>query len=175
MIKKSGARKIITSCPECYRTIKSDYADLFGKLPFEVIHISEFIASKFEENSINLDVEPGTVTFQDPCRLGRHMNIYDAPRQAMEHLQGLELHEMAHHHKRALCCGVSGWMNCSQVSKQIQANRLQEAKSSGADVLVTSCAKCQIHFNCALKDFELFCVFKKNSNFIKTLRIGIYY
>jgi len=83
------------------------------------------------------------------------MNIYDAPRKAIEHLQGLELQEMAHHHKRALCCGVSGWMNCSQVSKQIQVQRLQEAESTGAQTLITACAKCQIHFRCALQDEQL--------------------
>jgi len=155
MLEKSAAKKVITSCPECYRTIKTDYARMFGKLPFEVIHISEFIAGQFEHKNINLPTQEEIVTFQDPCRLGRHMGIYDAPRQTLQHLQGLELKEMAHHHNRALCCGVSGWMNCSQVSKQIQVQRLQEAQATGANTLVTACAKCQIHFSCALQDEQL--------------------
>ena len=95
------------------------------------------------------------MTYQDPCRLGRHMNIYDQPREVLGAISGVELVEMAHHHKRSICCGVSGWMNCSQISKQIQANRLGEAKATGAELLVTSCAKCQIHFNCALNDPKL--------------------
>ena len=95
------------------------------------------------------------MTFQDPCRLGRHMNIYEQPRETLRSISGVDLVEMGHHHKRSICCGVTGWMNCSQVSKQIQANRLGEAKATGADILVTACAKCQIHFNCALNDQNL--------------------
>jgi len=103
MLKKSGAKKIITSCPECFRTIKTDYTNLFGKLPFKVMHISEFISSQFSQNKLSFSTQPGIVTFQDPCRLGRHSGIYDAPRQALQHIDGLELKEMAHHHKRATC------------------------------------------------------------------------
>jgi heterodisulfide reductase subunit D len=62
---------------------------------------------------------------------------------------------MAHHHKRAICCGVTSWMNCSQISKQIQAQRLREANATGSDTLITACPKCQIHFQCALLDKQL--------------------
>ena len=154
-IKKANVKKVITSCPECYRTLKIDYPKYFGRQDFEVFHVSEFLSEIISDKKPELKGESQKVTFQDPCRLGRHMNIYDQPREVLGKISGVELVEMGHHHKRSICCGVSGWMNCSQISKQIQANRLAEAKATGADLLVTSCAKCQIHFNCALKDPKL--------------------
>jgi len=154
-IKKANIKKVITSCPECYRTLKIDYPKNFGRQDFEVFHISEFLSDIISDKKPVLKTDSQKVTFQDPCRLGRHMNIYEQPREALKAISGVELVEMGHHHKRSICCGVSGWMNCSQVSKQIQTNRLGEAKATGADILVTTCAKCQIHFNCALKDEKL--------------------
>jgi heterodisulfide reductase subunit D len=154
-IKQTGAKHVITACPECYRTLKVEYSGLFGKLDFDVQHISEFLAKRLPETSLSLKGDPLTACFQDPCRLGRHMGIYDEPRHALSHWKALSLTEMAHHHKRAICCGVSSWMNCSQVSKQIQARRLREAQATGSDIMVTSCPKCQIHFQCALLDQNL--------------------
>jgi Fe-S oxidoreductase len=154
-IKQTKAKTIITSCPECYRTLKIDYPLHFGKQNYEVRHISEFLAENIKTKQPKLKHNPQHVTFQDPCRLGRHLGIYEPPRAALKAIPGLEFSEMGHHHKRSICCGVTGWMNCSQVSKQIQINRLQEVKASGAETLVTACAKCLIHFNCALKDDRL--------------------
>ena len=154
-IRNSGARYVITACPECFRTLKVEYANIFGKLDFEVKHISEFLAERLNEIKISLKEEKLTACYHDPCRLGRHMGIYDAPREILSKLDGLTLTEMAHHHKRAICCGVTGWMNCSQVSKQIQARRLREAQATGSHLLITSCPKCQIHFQCALLDKQL--------------------
>ena len=160
MFEESGVKTIITSCPECYRTLAEDYKAINGKTTFHVMHISEVIKDKIGDTGLKLKADQQTVTFQDPCRLGRHMGVYDAPRDVIGQIEGIELKEMAHHHKRAICCGVSGWMNCSQVSKQIQAQRLNEAIATGADTLVTSCAKCKIHFKCALQDQAL----KKRAN-----------
>lgn len=153
--KKLGAKKIITACPECYRTLQVDYPKFFGSQPYEVHHISEFMAKKLDEKKLTLKSEVQKITFQDPCRLGRHLNVYEPPRKVLSHLKGVEFKEMNHHHKRSICCGVSGWMNCSQISKQIQTQRLMQAKGTGAETLVTACAKCQIHFKCAMQDEKL--------------------
>jgi len=154
-IKKSKAKKIITSCPECYRTLAIDYPRFFGAQEYEVYHISEFLSDIISKKKPQLKSVEQNVTFQDPCRLGRHMNVYQQPRDVLQSIVGTNLIEMGHHHKRSICCGVSGWMNCSQVSKQIQSNRLLEAQATGANILVTSCAKCKIHFQCALQDEKL--------------------
>jgi heterodisulfide reductase subunit D len=95
------------------------------------------------------------VTYHDPCRLGRLAGIYDAPRKLMEAIPGVRLVEMPRSRDNAVCCGTSGWMNCSSCSKEIQVQRLNEALETGADALVTACPKCQIHFRCAKAAFDL--------------------
>lgn len=152
--EKSGAKNILTSCPECYRTLKLEYPKYFGKQKYTVYHISEFLEERLQSaGDFNPDAK--IATFHDPCRLGRHMGVYDAPRNVLSQIEDLNLVEMRHNRKRATCCGVSGWKNCSQVSKSIQMKRLKEAQATGADTMITSCAKCKIHFTCAMKDENL--------------------
>jgi heterodisulfide reductase subunit D len=152
-IRKSRASTVVTSCPECYRTLKADYADLVGKLKFEVLHASEFIANLIDSSKIRFEGKLARkVSYQDPCRLGRHMGVYDAPRKVLTSIPGVEFIEMERNRQNAICCGVSAWMGCGRHSKQMQIERLTEAKATQADLLVTACPKCQIHFNCALSE-----------------------
>ena len=150
-IKKAGAKKIIFSCPEGYRTFKVDYPKYFNS-DFEVKHIIEVISEAISNGKLKFKNMKGVVTFQDPCRLGRHLGIYDEPRKAITSIPELELNEMKRSRNRAICCGVSAWMNCSTYSKSIQRARLQEAKQTKADKLVLACPKCEIHFQCAMSD-----------------------
>ncbi len=151
LFKKSGVKKIVFSCPECYRTLKIDYAKFFN-FNVEMMHISEFLARELDEKKLNLKEMERIVTFQDPCRLGRHLGIYEEPRKILNTIPKLRVNEMPRSKKQAVCCGVSAWMNCSTYSKQIQLMRLKEAKETGADLLVLACPKCEIHFNCAMKE-----------------------
>jgi len=153
MIKKSGAKKVVTTCPECYRTLKLAYSEVLGEQDFEVVHISELLADLIEKGEIKFVKKiDRTVTYHDPCRLGRHMGIYEAPREVLVNIPGVKLVEMERNKENALCCGVSAWMNCGKYSRQIQIERLKEAKATGADLLVVSCPKCMIHFTCAMND-----------------------
>jgi Fe-S oxidoreductase len=152
-LESAGAKRVIVGCPEGYATMKGEYPRLFGDLGFEIVHLTEFLAETIAERTLRFNSgESKTVTFQDPCRLGRHMGIYDAPRSILEALPDVEFAEMRHARERAICCGVGGWMNCTSFSKMIQAARLREAKAAGADVLVTACPKCEIHLKCAMND-----------------------
>lgn len=146
-LQATGAKRIVTTCPECARTLKMDY-----DLGVEVQYIAELAAGL--ELQTATGNEQRRVTFQDPCRLGRHLGEYDAPRQALENI-GLQVVEMENHRGRALCCGTSAWTHCGATAKAIQVDRLQEARATGADLLVTACAKCQIHFKCAQDDPQL--------------------
>ncbi len=150
-IKRSGAKKVIFSCPEGYRTFKIDYPKYF-ECNFEVQHITELLAEALGNEQLKLKEMDKVVTFQDPCRLGRHLGIYEEPRKVISAVPELKLAEMVRNRKSAICCGVSAWMNCSTYSKSIQLARLKEAKQTAADMLVLSCPKCEIHFNCAMKD-----------------------
>jgi len=156
-LKATGAKRIVTTCPECARTLKVDYPQLVGAHGMEVLHISQLLADlkhdipKHDSPRSAAEWEGRRVTYQDPCRLGRHLGIYDAPRSALAGL-GFDLVEMERTRHTSLCCGTSCWTDCGQVSKNIQVERLKEAKATGAEVLVTACVKCQIHFKCAQED-----------------------
>ena len=150
-IAKTGAKKIISTCAECFRTLKYDYPD-FMEFPYEVMHISEFLAEQIKSGNLEYKGEDIKATLHDPCRLSRHASVIDAPRDVLKSLPGLDLLEMKNHGKRSTCCGTSSWMHCDIHSKMIQASRLKEAKQTGADLLVTACPKCMIHFKCAQMD-----------------------
>jgi len=146
-IEDAGAKTVITACPECASSLKQLYPERLGKLGVKVLHIAELVAentAKFKFNGFTKEV-----AFHDPCRLGRYLGIYEQPRQSLQAIPGVQLKEMPHNRRGAICCGTTNWMNCDAVSKQIQVSRLKEAKDTGAQLLVTACPKCQIHFRCA--------------------------
>ena len=147
LFKRNGIKRIVTACPECAYTLKVDYPKFGSVYGLEVLHIAEVFAA----GGLRLESDGIRVTFQDPCRLGRFMDVYDAPRKALTDA-GYEIVEMDRSRGSSLCCGTSCWTSCGQVSKQIQVERLQEAKATQAQILVTACAKCQIHFKCAQSD-----------------------
>jgi len=149
IIKKAGAKKIVFSCAECYRTFKEDYAK-YVELDCELQHISELLADRIDKDGLDLKEVNRKVTYHDPCRLGRHLGVYEAPRDVLKAIPGIELVEMGRNREESLCCGTSAFTNCDSYSKQIRVERLLEAKSTGAEVLITSCPKCQIHFKCAM-------------------------
>jgi len=148
-IDKSGAKRIIVSSPEDYHTLSLDYGEYFGEMDFEVCHISEIIAEHLSD--LRLGRWEKRLTYHDPCRLGRGMGIYDAPRRILGSIPGVELVEMEHTRELSRCCGTSCWTNCNRYSKLLQVNRLQEAADTGADLLVTSCWECAMHLNCAMR------------------------
>ena len=150
VIADSGAERVIFSCPECYNAFRSDYPAVVGKLPFEVVHLVELLNEHLEE--LPLGELSETVTFHDPCRLGRYLGLYDEPRELIGAIQGVDLVEMRKNRAKALCCGSAGWVNCGRCAKGIQTKRLQQAQATGAERMITACPKCRIHLSCALKD-----------------------
>ncbi|MGA9047988.1 MAG: (Fe-S)-binding protein [Dehalococcoidia bacterium] len=149
-LHKRGIKKIITACPECYYTLKVDYARFFSDWNVEVYHLTEvpeiykITVNKTESQKAHLKM-----TFHDSCKLGRYFKKYDEPRNILRTLADAELIEMEYNRNNAVCCGASPWMFCGSVNKQIQDERLRQADTTGADYLVTSCPKCQIHLTCA--------------------------
>jgi heterodisulfide reductase subunit D len=152
LIKEAGVKKIVFSCPEGYRTLKLDYPEHGFDLGCELQHISELMAEKIEAGELRFKEFKKKVTYQDPCRLGRHLGIYDSPRKVLEAIPGIELVEMEKNRECALCCGTSAFTNCDLYSHEMRVERLLEAEASGAEILVTTCPKCQIHFECAMNN-----------------------
>lgn len=154
-IEATGAKTIVFSCPEGYQTFSKNYAEFFGGINFKTIHISELIAEKINSKELTLKKMEKPVTFQDPCRLGRHMGIYEQPRTIINSIPGMQLNEMVKSRHKSICCGVGNWLTCGVTAKTIQANRFREAKQAGAKTLITACPKCEIHYKCALLDKKL--------------------
>ena len=173
LLSATGARRIVTTCPECAHTLRVEYRQHGHDLGMEVVHMAELVVRELGNRGIKesanerisesanqrINATRNTqhatrVTYHDPCRLGRYLKVYDEPRQVIAAL-GAELVEMENCRARSLCCGTSGWTNCGATAKSIQVDRLREAKATGATTLVTACAKCQIHFRCAQADTQL--------------------
>ncbi|GAH52839.1 unnamed protein product, partial [marine sediment metagenome] len=110
LIKEARVKKIIFSCPEGYRTFKLDYPN-YVHLHCEVQHISELLAEKIQEDGLKLKAIEKRVTYQDPCRLGRHLGVYEASRRVLESIPGIEFVEMEHNREDAICCGTSAFTN----------------------------------------------------------------
>ena len=142
-LEASGIETLVSSCAECFHTFARDY-ELDG---IKVMHTTEFLM----ENGFDMELKADddvTVTYHDPCRLGRQMNIYDEPRDLIKDVDGVELVEMEHHGEDGLCCGVSSMMSCNEDSRALRINRFEEVRATGADIMLTSCPKCVSHFEC---------------------------
>jgi Fe-S oxidoreductase len=158
--KSKGAKVLFTACAGCYRTWKKDYPKLIGyELPFEVKHITEILIELLRNNKIAFNSENGEkikVTYHDPCHLGRHMNLYNVPRDVIKKIPGIELVEMKRNRKNAWCCGAGGGVKSqfSDLAIKISVERIQEAIETGASVLLTSCPFCIGNLNDALKQMD---------------------
>jgi Fe-S oxidoreductase len=142
-----GVKTILVSSPHCYHTFRNEYPEFM--VHFEVIHMSRFLLRLLEEKRLTITGEyPKTVTYHDPCYLGRHNGIYDEPREVLRRIPGLRLVEMSDFGKRSLCCGGGGgriWMDTPQ-EERFSDLRLAQAREAGADVLATACPYCITNF-----------------------------
>lgn len=147
---RRGVKTIITTCAECTRTWRVDYAEAVPSYQPRVMHLAEFLAGPVESGAIRFKEDgDAKLTYQDPCRLGRHLGVTDEPRKVLAALPGTDTVEMANSGRDAQCCGTSGFIHCDATSRQLQTDRLGEAAETGAKTLVTACPKCLIHFSCA--------------------------
>jgi len=147
--KATGAKKIVTICPECATTLKNDYAEFLGE-KLEVVHITEYLAQLLKEGKLKVKKGSGKVTFHDPCRLVQHMGVVNAPREVIKAIGGENFTEMRESGVLASCCGTTLWRNCDALSEIMRHDRIKQAMETGAQTLLTACPKCQMHFRCTL-------------------------
>ena len=142
-IQQSGIDTLVSSCAECFRTFARDYE----LEDVKVMHTTEFLIEQGFDMSLKVEEET-TVTYHDPCRLGRQMGIYEEPRELIQSVEGVSIVEMEHSGEDAMCCGVSSMMSCNENARALRVARMEEIKSTGADTMLTSCPKCVSHFEC---------------------------
>ncbi|MDD3399259.1 MAG: heterodisulfide reductase-related iron-sulfur binding cluster, partial [Candidatus Methanomethylophilaceae archaeon] len=132
-----GVETLVLSCAGCYRMFKAEYPR-HVQVPFRVLHISEFLA----EQELPLKPLDKKVTYHDPCHLGRHAKVYDAPRKVIAKIPGIDFQEMSNNRELSRCCGGGGGVRSAypEVSSGIASTRVSEAE--GRDVIVTACPFC---------------------------------
>lgn len=151
VFNNNQVKKIVTTSPHCFHTFKNEYPELGGK--YEVLHFTQFLAELIKEGKIKFTKEVNKkVTYHDPCYLGRHNNIYDAPREVLKSIPGLELVEMPANREYSLCCGGGGgriWMETKK-DERFADIRMGQALEVGAEVLAVACPYCMSNFDDSL-------------------------
>jgi Fe-S oxidoreductase len=155
IFKEHSVKKIITNCPACAMTLEIEYPKVLEKKwDIEVEHISETINSKLKSQKSKLKNEK--VTFHDPCHLGRGLKIFDEPREIIKKL-GYEISEMKLSRNESFCCGAGGGVksNEPELANKIGKDRIEQAKKTGAKILVTNCPLCYLHLKENAKEIEV--------------------
>ena len=153
-LKMYEVKKIITICPHCYNIFRNEYPDLGGN--YEVINYLQFIDENLKKGELALNKESlkrVTLTYHDPCYLGRANEIYDEPRTILESLS-LKVNEMERNRSFALCCGAGGgqmFKEAEKGQKEIFIERTEEALKTGAGIIATACPFCMTMMTDGLK------------------------
>ena len=170
MLNRMGVQKIITQCPHCFNTLANEYPQLGGK--YEVIHHSQLLESLIESGK--LDVSNATleerITYHDSCYLGRHNDVYMAPRNVVGSINGVEVVEMPRNGTKGMCCGAGGarmWME-ENIGTKVNDERAAEAISTGATRVATACPFCYVMLDDGVKGAG------KEENEVKVADISIH-
>jgi heterodisulfide reductase subunit D len=158
LFHRLGIRCIITPCGGCSKTLKKDYPEWAEKLgkpwDFRVLHFSELYLELLEAGELVLAnrIEK-SVTYHDPCHVGRSQKLFEAPRAILKAIPGLRLIEMDYCREESRCCGAGGGVKAGypDMAATIAHDRVEEAKETGADILATMCPFCQTSFTGALE------------------------
>ncbi|WP_375001630.1 heterodisulfide reductase-related iron-sulfur binding cluster [Aeromicrobium sp. CTD01-1L150] len=154
VLKETKAKKVVSTCAHCFNTLKNEYAE-FG-VELEVVHHTQLLNRLVREKkltpvapSTNGTADPAgnkTITYHDPCFLGRHNQVYEAPRELLNVIPGATFAEMPRNSEQSFCCGAGGarmWME-ETLGSRINVNRTQEAVATGAEQIAVGCPFCRV-------------------------------
>ena len=150
-LKDIGEETIITSCAGCYKTFKKDYKEILG-VELDVVHTSQLFNDLIKNKKIEPIFLDKTVTYHDPCHLGRHLEEYDAPREILDEISNLV--EMERNKEKSRCCGAGGGVKAAfpEITENIAKMRIKDAEDIEAEILVTSCPFCILNLRSVSKD-----------------------
>ena len=150
-------KKIVTTCPHCFNTLKNEYLGLGGH--YEVVHHTQFLKQLLDEGKLRVEggqFKGKRITFHDPCYLGRANNEYEAPRDVLTKLEG-ELIEMKSCKNRGLCCGAGGaqmFKEAEAGNKEINIERIEQALETKPDIIAAGCPFCNTMMTDGVKNKE---------------------
>ena len=149
-----GVKKIVTQCPHCFNTLKNEYPQLGGN--YTVVHHSQLLMELIDDGRLSMDgaTLEERVTFHDSCYLGRHNDIYLAPRKVVGSLAGIDIVEMPRNGTQGMCCGAGGarmWME-ERVGKKVNTERSEEALATGASRIAVACPFCYVMMEDGVKE-----------------------
>ena len=147
--KEFKVKKVVSTCAHCFNTLRNEYKD-FG-IELEVVHHTQLLNRLVREGKLTpvkdgAGAQKRSITYHDPCYLGRHNQVYSPPRELLEILPGAEYVEMERNSEKSFCCGAGGarmWME-ETIGERINVNRTQEAVGTGADQIAVGCPFCRV-------------------------------
>jgi Fe-S oxidoreductase len=151
LFRSVGASRIVTTSPHCFNTFKNEY-ELDG---IEIVHYTQLVAKLIEEEKLKLSGQvEKTVTYHDPCFLGKQNHVFDEPRAILNAIPGVKLVEMDRNRERSLCCEGGGgrmWNEGTNLEERLAFQRVQEAAETGAEILAVACPFCLLTLEDAVK------------------------
>jgi Fe-S oxidoreductase len=158
VFKETKVKKVVSTCAHCFNTLKNEYA-AFG-VELEVVHHTQLLNRLVREGKLTPVADGSapkrTLTYHDPCYLGRHNQVYTPPRELLDVLPGTEVKEMERSRERSFCCGAGGarmWME-ENIGTRINTNRTTEAVETGADQIAVGCPFCRVMLSDGLTELQ---------------------
>jgi len=157
-LNKYKFQKIFTTCPHCFNQLKNEYKDFGGNYTLQ--HHSELLIELLKDGAISMDEKKATeetITFHDPCYLGRYNGQYDSPRDVLGSLKGVKMVEMEFSKQKSFCCGAGGGRMFMEetIGERVNRMRVDQAKKTGAQTLATGCPFCMTMLKDGVADREL--------------------
>ena len=158
ILNRYNFKKIVTTCPHCFNTLKNEYPELGGK--YDVIHHTELLLTLISEQKIKIDnseLNGKKITFHDPCYLGRANKVYEPPRKLIESLNA-DLKEMKSCKEKGLCCGAGGaqmFKESEKGNKEINIKRTEEALETKSEIIAAGCPFCNTMLTDGIKNKEM--------------------